>query len=120
MDPFSNGNVVIAMNGGISSPAGLAKYNPTSGVIKYLTTVCSGYQFNSPNDVVVVSDSSIWFADPQYGCEQGFKPRPTMGNWVWRFHLPTGAQRLLIDGFLRPNSIALSSDQMYDYVSDSG
>ena len=66
------------------------------------------------------SDSSIRFTDPQYGFEQGFRQCPTMGNWVWRFHLQTGARRLLIDGFLKPNSIAFGSDQTYVYVSDFG
>ena len=111
---------MIVMNGGISSPAGLAQYIPISVAVKNLTTGFSPYQFNSPNEVVEPSDSSIRFTDPQYGFEQGFMPCPTMGNWVWRFHLQTGARRLLIDGFLKPNSIAFGSDQTYVYVSDFG
>jgi gluconolactonase len=117
---LANGNLVVTMQGDKSRPAGLAEYNPVSGAVKFLTTGYAAYQFNSPNDVVQASDSSIWFTDPQYGFEQGFRPKPTIGNWVWRLHPETGIQRLLIDGFSKPNGIAFSRDQKFVYVTDSG
>lgn len=85
-----------------------------------LTDGFAGYQFNSPNDVVRAKDISIWFTDPHYGYEQGFRPKPTTGNWVWRLDALGRSQRLLIDGFAKPNGIAFSRDQRYVYVTDSG
>ena len=70
--------------------------------------------------MIQAKDLSIYFTDPHYGCEQGFRPKPTTGNWVWRLAALGRSQRLLIDGFAKPNGIALSRDQRYVYVTDSG
>lgn len=115
-----NGNLVVTMQGDLKSPAGLAEYDPRSGSVRILTKGYAGYQFNSPNDVVQANDRSIWFTDPQYGYEQGFRPKPTIGNWVWRLDADGRVQRLMIDGFSKPNGIAFSRDQQYVYVTDSG
>ena len=115
-----NGNIVITMQGDFSKPAGLAEYNLSTGSVKILTKGFADYQFNSPNDVVQADDLSIWFTDPQYGYEQGFRPKPTIGNWVWRIDASGQIQRLMIDGFAKPNGIAFSPDQKYVYVTDSG
>jgi len=88
--------------------------------VTVLTDGFAGYQFNSPNDVVQAKDISIWFTDPHYGYEQGFRPKPTTGNWVWRLDALGRSQRLLIDGFVKPNGISFSRDQRYVYVTDSG
>jgi gluconolactonase len=117
---LSNGNIVVTMQGNKLKPAGLAEYNPFNGNVKFLTSAYAAYQFNSPNDVVQASDSSIWFTDPQYGYEQGFRPKPSIGNWVWRYHPASGIQRLMIDGFAKPNGLAFSLDFRYLYVTDSG
>ncbi|MCP9775037.1 SMP-30/gluconolactonase/LRE family protein [Cyanobium sp. WAJ14-Wanaka] len=117
---LSNGNLVITMQGNKSKSAGLAEFNVANGQVKLLTTGFSDYQFNSPNDVVQANDQSIWFTDPQYGYEQGFRPRPTIGNWVWRIDQAGRHQRLMMDGFSKPNGIAFSLDQEYVYVTDSG
>uniref|UniRef100_A0A8H7KC90 SMP-30/Gluconolactonase/LRE-like region domain-containing protein n=1 Tax=Bionectria ochroleuca TaxID=29856 RepID=A0A8H7KC90_BIOOC len=45
----------------------------------------NGRPFNSPNDVVVHNDGSIWFTDPIYGYEQGFRPPPKLPNQVYRY-----------------------------------
>ena len=47
--------------------------------------------FNSPNDVVMKSDGTIWFTDPSYGWLQGFRPRPLLRDAVHRFDPRTGA-----------------------------
>ncbi len=117
---LSNGNIVVTMQGNNLKPAGLAEYNPFNGNVKLLTSAYAAYQFNSPNDVVQAPDSSIWFTDPQYGYEQGFRPKPTIGNWVWRYHPANGIQRLMIDGFAKPNGLAFSLDFKHLYVTESG
>lgn len=117
---LKNGSIVVAMQGNLQKPAGLASFDLNSRKVTVLTNGFAGYQFNSPNDVVQAKDLSIWFTDPQYGYEQGFRPKPTTGNWVWRLDALGRSQRLLIDGFAKPNGIALSRDQRYVYVTDSG
>ena len=117
---LKNGSIVVAMQGNLQKPAGLASFDLNSRKVTVLTNGFAGYQFNSPNDVVQAKDLSIWFTDPQYGYEQGFRPKPTTGNWVWRLDALGRSQRLLIDGFAKPNGIAFSRDQRYVYVTDSG
>ncbi len=115
-----NGILVVTMQGDRTRPAGLATYDPATGQVQILTKGFANNQFNSPNDVVQASDLAIWFTDPQYGYEQAFRPKPTLGNWVWRLDGSGHGQRLMIDGFAKPNGIAFSRDQRYVYVTDSG
>jgi len=117
---LKNGSIVITMQGDFNKPAGLAAYNLKDRKVSILTNGFADYQFNSPNDVVQANDQSIWFTDPQYGYEQGFRPKPTIGNWVWRLDTKGKIQRLMVDGFSKPNGIAFSRDQQYVYVTDSG
>jgi gluconolactonase len=117
---LKNGSIVVAMQGNLKQPAGLASFDLDTRQVKMLTKGFADYQFNSPNDVVQANDLSIWFTDPQYGYEQGFRPKPTTGNWVWRLDALGRSQRLLIDGLAKPNGIAFSRDQRYVYVTDSG
>jgi gluconolactonase len=115
-----NGSIVVTMQGDHTRPAGLAAYNPVTRQVQILTRGFADDQFNSPNDVVQANDLAIWFTDPQYGYEQGFRPKPTLGNWVWRLDASGRVQRLMMDGFAKPNGIAFSRDQRYVYVTDSG
>ena len=78
-----------------------------------------GRAFNSPNDVVIHSDGSIWFTDPIYGYEQGFKSAPQLPNQVYRFDPGTGDVRVVADGFGRPNGLCFSPDEQTLYVTDT-
>ena len=78
-----------------------------------------GREFNSPNDVVVDRDGSIWFTDPIYGFEQGFRPPPKLPNQVYRFDPATHSVRVVADGFGRPNGIAFSPDHDTLYITDT-
>lgn len=75
--------------------------------------------FNSVNDVVVHSDGSIWFTDPIYGFEQGFRPKPQLPNQVYRYDPHTGSIRAIADGFGRPNGICFSPDEKTVYITDT-
>jgi gluconolactonase len=79
-----------------------------------------GLQFNSPNDVVVKDDGSIWFTDPSYGYLQGFKFAPQLGDFVYCYDPTTGYVNAVADGFIKPNGIAFSPDYQTLYVTDSG
>jgi gluconolactonase len=76
--------------------------------------------FNSPNDVVVKSDGTVWFTDPSYGWLQGFRPRPLLRDGVHRFDPGTGGVIAMASSFDKPNGICFSPDESVLYVTDSG
>ncbi len=95
------------------------------GTLRTVVDSFEGKKFNSPNDVVVHSDGSIWFTDPEYG----LKTNPTTkqregkeqaGNYVYRHDPKTGETRALVKDFVQPNGLAFSPDEKVLYVADSG
>ena len=76
--------------------------------------------FNSPNDVVVKSEGTIWFTDPSYGWLQGFRPRPLLRDSVYRYDPRTGGVIRVADSFDKPNGICFSPDERTLYVADNG
>ena len=76
--------------------------------------------FNSPNDVVVKRDGTIWFTDPSYGWLQGFRPRPLLRDAVWRYDPRTGEAMAVADSFDKPNGLCFSPDERTLYVADNG
>jgi gluconolactonase len=84
----------------------------------------NGKRLNSPNDVVVKSDGTIWFTDPPYGIisnHEGIKADSEIGNNnVYRFDPATGELSVVADDFDRPNGLAFSPDESELYIADSG
>ena len=82
-----------------------------------------GRRFNSPNDVVVKRDGTIWFTDPPYGIvsdHEGHKAESELGdNYVFRFDPATGALDIVSDFVEEPNGLAFSPDESVLYVSDT-
>ena len=81
-----------------------------------------GRELNSPNDVVVRSDGSIYFSDPTYGRMPGFgvERRQELGfQGVYRIPAEGGAPHLLIDDFDQPNGLCFSPDESLLYINDS-
>ncbi len=76
--------------------------------------------FNSPNDVVVKSDRTIWFTDPSYGWLQGFRPPPRGRDAVHRFDPCTGVATAVAASFDKPNGLCFSPDERTLYVADNG
>jgi gluconolactonase len=76
--------------------------------------------FNSPNDVVVKSDGTIWFTDPSYGWLQGFRPRPLLRDAVRRYDPRSGAVTMVARSLDKPNGLCFSPDESVLYVTDSG
>lgn len=82
-----------------------------------------GSELNSPNDVCVRSDGSIYFSDPWYGRMPGFgveRPRPLGFQGIYRVR-PGGAPQLLVDRTLfdQPNGLCFSPDEKLLYVNDT-
>ena len=93
------------------------------GAITILADRFEGKRFNSPNDVVVRSDGTIWFTDPAYGIEsdyEGFKSDPELsGQHVYRLDPESGDIRQVTEDFKRPNGLAFSLDEKTLYIVDS-
>jgi gluconolactonase len=83
-----------------------------------------GKRLNSPNDVVVKSDGTIWFTDPPYGILsdlEGVRAEPEYGGaFVFRADPRTGDLRVVADDFVMPNGLAFSPDERILYIADSG
>ena len=94
------------------------------GTVTTLADNYEGKKLNSPNDLVVKSDGSIWFTDPPYGIlsdREGHKAESELGAcYVFRLEPETGALEIVADDFDRPNGICFSPDESVLYVSDTG
>jgi gluconolactonase len=91
-----------------------------------LTTLVDSYRggrLNSPNDVVVKSDGSIWFTDPPYGIlsnYEGYQADSEQdGCYVYRFDPDNGELTAVITDMIHPNGLAFSPDETLLYVSDT-
>lgn len=93
------------------------------GRITVLAHSYQGKRFNSPNDVVVKSDGTIWFTDPAYGIESDYEghksPMEQAGCFVYCLDPRSGELKVVVDDFDRPNGIAFSPDESILYVADS-
>jgi gluconolactonase len=83
-----------------------------------------GKRFNSPNDVVVKSDGSIWFTDPSYGIDSDYEgdaaPSEIGSRNVYRIDPETGRVNVVASDFEQPNGLAFSPDESLLYIADSG
>ena len=101
-------------------PAAIALVDPATGESETLVDSWGGLRLNSPNDVVVKKDGSVWFTDPSYGYLQGFRPKPEVGDYVYRYDPGSGRLSVVADSFDKPNGLAFSPDESVLYVTDSG
>lgn len=83
-----------------------------------------GKRLNSPNDLVVKSDGSIWFTDPTYGIDsnyEGYQAASEIGaSNVYRIDPATGAVTVVAGDFIQPNGLAFNEDETRLHVVDSG
>ena len=93
------------------------------GTTHVLVDRCDGVRFNSPNDVVVKSDGTIWFTDPAYGIIQPQEGHPGEreydDHWVFRFDPGVGDVAPVVLDVEEPNGLAFSPDESLLYVSDT-
>jgi gluconolactonase len=94
------------------------------GRVTMLATHFGGKRLNSPNDVVVKSDGSIWFTDPTYGIDSDYEGDAAASEIgasnVYRFDPATTEITAVITDRVRPNGLAFSPDERTLYVSDTG
>jgi gluconolactonase len=115
-----DGRLVVCEQGTRSAPARISRVDPLTGRVDTLVDNWDGLRLNSPNDVVVRRDGTIWFTDPSYGYLQGFRPEPQAGDHVYRFDPRSGRLSVVADSFDKPNGLAFSPDEQILYVTDSG
>jgi len=121
---FSNGNTLDRQGRLISCEHGRRGISRTGhdGQIELLADRYDGKRFNSPNDVVVKSDGSIWFSDPPYGIigdEEGFRSASQIiGCYVYRCDPENGEVTAVATDVQRPNGLAFSPDESTLYVAD--
>lgn len=95
----------------------IARVNP-DGTSEALAETYGGKRFNSPNDIVIRSDGTIWFTDPRYGNWHG--PAELDGNYVYRIDPKTVAVSIATKDFKFPNGICLSPDEKILYIGQGG
>ena len=93
------------------------------GQVTSIVDAWAGVRLNSPNDVVVARDGSVWFTDPAYGITQPREGHPGEreygDHWVFRCG-PDGADlRPVVLDADEPNGLAFSPDERLLYVASS-
>jgi gluconolactonase len=92
------------------------------GSITVLADQYDGKPLNSPNDVIVKSDGSIWFSDPTFGIDgfyEGEQKTSELAQGVYCVDGKSGEITLMIDTLAGPNGLAFSPDESVLYVVDS-
>lgn len=83
-----------------------------------------GKRFNSPNDVVVKSDGSVWFTDPSYGIDSDYEGDAAASEIgacnVYRLDPVSGGIAIVASDFVQPNGLAFSPDESLLYIVDTG
>jgi gluconolactonase len=123
---YTNGNTIDRLGRMVSCEQGGRRVTRTEhdGTITVLAERYQGKRFNSPNDVVVRSDQSIWFTDPSYGIDSDYEgdraDSEIGGCHVYRIDPVSGACAIVADDFVRPNGLAFSPDERVLYIADTG
>jgi gluconolactonase len=122
----SNGNTVDREGRQVTCEHGARRVTRTEhdGTITVIADRFEGKRLNSPNDVVVKSDGSIWFTDPTYGIDsdyEGNKGESEIGRSnVYRVDPATGAVTAVVTDMIKPNGLAFSRDEKLLYIADTG
>ncbi|MGH3659489.1 MAG: SMP-30/gluconolactonase/LRE family protein, partial [Micromonosporaceae bacterium] len=122
---YSNGNTLDGAGRLVTCEQGKRRVTRTEhdGSVTVLADRYQGKRLNSPNDVVVRSDGSIWFTDPSYGIDsdyEGHRADTEIGAChLYRVDPDSGAVRIAAADFDRPNGLAFSLDERRLYVSDT-
>jgi len=123
---YSNGNTVDRQGRLITCEHGNRRITRTEhdGTITVIADAWQGKRLNSPNDIVVRSDGSIWFTDPTYGIDsdyEGHKAESEMGaSYVYRVDPLNGSVEAVVTDMVKPNGLAFSPDETKLYIGDTG
>lgn len=121
---YANGNTRDRQGRLLTCEHGARRVTRTEydGRITVLMDRFEGKRLNSPNDVVVRSDGSVWFTDPPFGLlgeYEGYKAEPELGQNVYRIDGASDEISVLADDVLGPNGLCFSPDERILYVVES-
>ncbi len=116
----ANGNTLDAQGRLLSAEHGGRRVSrlEKDGTLVTLVDNFEGKKFNSPNDVVVKSDGTIWFTDPAYGLEG--RPKEVAGEFVYRYDEKKKSLTVVNKDFDKPNGLAFAPGEKKLYIADSG
>ena len=125
---FANGNTLDLDGHMVSCEHGgrrvIRRLDPIdAGAVEVIAESYQGQRLNSPNDVIVRSDGSVWFTDPPYGISsdiEGYQAESEIGGSYVFCSLPDGSIHAVAKDFDKPNGMAFSPDERRLYVADSG
>jgi gluconolactonase len=123
---YTNGHTVDGQGRLVSCSHGERRVERTEhdGSITVIADRFDGKRLNSPNDVVVRSDGTIWFTDPTYGIDsdyEGHRAQSEIGaSHVYCVDPASGECRIAADDFVRPNGLAFAPGDERLFVSDTG
>ena len=120
---YSNGNTFDFEGRELSCEHGGRRVvrNEPNGTLTVIADKFEGKRLNSPNDIVVHPDGSIWFTDPTYGINgdyEGFKAEKELKEAVYR--VEGGKITKITDEMSGPNGICFSPDYKKVYIADTG
>lgn len=122
---FTNGRTLDADGSVVQCSHGLRRVErDREGTVTGLVDSFQGRRLNSPNDVVIARDGSIWFTDPPYGILPGTKEghegeQEYGGCHVFRYEPATGSMTAEVTDLVHPNGLAFSPDESLLYVADT-
>ncbi len=121
---FANGNTRDRQGRLVTCEHGGRRVTRTEydGSITVLADGVEGRRLNSPNNVVVKSDGSVWFTDPPFGIlgdYEGHKAEPELPEAVYRIDGQTGELTCLADDVRGPNGLCFSPDERRLYLVES-
>ncbi len=121
---FANGNTRDRQGRLVTCEHGGRRVTRTEldGSITVLMDRFEGKRLNSPNDVVVKSDGSIWFTDPPFGLlgdYEGARAEQELPEALYRLDPATGQATVMDDAIAGPNGLAFSPDERVLYVVQS-
>ena len=122
---FANGNTRDRQGRLVTCEHGARRVTRTEydGSITVIADRFEGKPLNSPNDVVVKSDGSIWFTDPPFGLlgyYEGYAAQQELPMHVYRVDGATGALSVVESEVNRPNGLCFSPDESILYLVESG
>jgi gluconolactonase len=123
---FANGNTLDREGRLVTCEHGNRRVTRTErdGSITVIADRFDGKRLNSPNDVVVRSDGTVWFTDPTYGIDsdgEGHAAESEIGAChVYRVDPDSGECRMVAGDFMCPNGLAFSPDERRLFVGDTG
>ena len=88
-----------------------------------VTVLCDSYEgkrLNSPNDVAVKSDGTLWFTDPPWGLPGQSEGKELAGHWVFRLDPETRKATVVAEDLCMPNGVAFSPDERHIYIAATG